>query len=84
MMELSLFQIAVSIAAGAVSFIAARIWSIVSNLQARDIQIAEKLSQLELLVVGNYVKRSEFDAIVKLLFEKLDKIDEKLSQKADK
>ena len=77
-MELSLFQIAVSIACGAVSFIAARIWSIVAGLQARDMQIAEKLNQLELLVVGNYVKRAEFDAILKMLFEKLDKIDEKI------
>ena len=84
MMELSLFQTAASIACAAIAFIGARIWSIVSNLQQRDIQIAEKLAQLELLVVGNYVKRSEFDALMKILFDKLDRIEEKLSHKADK
>jgi hypothetical protein len=39
---------------------------------------------MEVLVAGEYVKKSDFDTIMLRLFEKLDHIDAKLDRKQDK
>jgi len=43
-----------------------------------------KLQAIEVLVAGTYIKRDDFNDVIKVLFAKLDKIDEKLDAKADK
>lgn len=50
--------------------------------------LTAKVQAIELLVAGSYIKRDEFKSALKelggILFEKLDKIDNKLDSKADK
>jgi len=42
------------------------------------------LQAIEVLVAGTYIKRDDFNDVIKVLFAKLDKIDEKLDAKADR
>jgi len=59
-------------------------WDSLKELQAADKDLVEKVSRIEILVAGNYVKREEFDRVVERLFVKLDNIEIKIDAKADK
>ena len=59
-------------------------WESLKELRKQDQELAEKVSQIEVLVAGEYVKRSELDRAIQRIFDKLDIIDSKLSNKADK
>ena len=54
------------------------------DLRKADERLTEKVNKIEVVVAGEYVKREEFDRIADAIFNKLDKIYEKLEQKADK
>ena len=56
----------------------------VRDLQDADKRRADKVSSIEVLVAGNYVKRDDFDKSVEAIFRKLDRIEDKLDGKADK
>jgi len=56
----------------------------IKGLQTTDQMLITKLQAIELLVAGTYLKRDDFNDVIKALFVKLDKIDEKLDAKADK
>lgn len=56
----------------------------VRDLQEADKRLADKVSSIEILVAGNYVKRDDFDKSVQAIFHKLDRIEDKLDGKADK
>lgn len=60
------------------------LWNAVSDLQQADTKLAEKVSSIEVLVAGQYVKRDEFQGAINRLFEKLDAIEAKIDHKADK
>jgi len=59
-------------------------WDSLKELQAADKDLVEKVSRIEVLVAGNYVRREEFDRAVERLFVKLDSIELKIDAKADK
>lgn len=59
-------------------------WDSMKELQAADKELADKVSKIEILVAGNYVRREEFDRVVERLFIKLDHIELKIDAKADK
>jgi hypothetical protein len=59
-------------------------WDSLKELQAADKELVEKVSRIEILVAGNYVRREEFDRVVERLFIKLDHIELKIDAKADK
>ena len=59
-------------------------WDSLKELQAADKDLVEKVSRIEVLVAGNYVRREEFDRAVERLFVKLDSIELKIGAKADK
>ena len=69
---------------GILGFILHAVWDAVKDLQKADKEMAEKVSNIEVLVAGNYVKKEEFDQSIQRLFEKLDHIDEKLDGKVDR
>lgn len=46
--------------------------------------IAEKVHTLEVLVAGDYVKKSDLDTDIRRIFEKLDHIEAKLDQKVNR
>ena len=59
-------------------------WDSLKELQAADKDLVEKVSRIEVLVAGNYVRREEFDRAVERLFVKLDSIELTIDAKADK
>ena len=60
------------------------IWNAIKELQGSDKEILERVSSIEILVAGEYVKRHEFHKTVDKVLTKLDSIDEKLDNKQDK
>lgn len=67
-----------------IGFLLNAVWQAVKELQTADKQLAEKVSGIEVLVAGNYVKRESFDDALNRIFQKLDHIEEKIDRKADK
>lgn len=65
-------------------FIVKSIWDAVKDLQTSDKDLADKVSRIEVLVAGEYVKKDEFNSIMLRLFEKLDHIEAKIDNKQDK
>jgi len=56
----------------------------VRMLERTDDMIIEKVNRVEVLVAGEYVRREEFQDGIQRLFSKLDQIEAKIDQKADK
>ena len=50
----------------------------------QDQTLADKVARIEVLVAGEYVKKDEFERAIERLFDKLDHIEMKIDQKADK
>lgn len=67
-----------------IGFLLNAVWQAVKDLQSADKQLVEKVSQIEVLVAGTYVKKDEFMPQMNALFAKLDKIEDKIDKKADK
>lgn len=67
-----------------IGFLLNAVWQAVKDLQAADKVLTEKVSQIEVLVAGAYVKKDEFVSQMSALFAKLDKIEDKIDKKADK
>ena len=59
-------------------------WDSLQNLQQQDRDLAEKVGKIEVLVAGEYVKKDDFDRVIERLFDKLDHIELKIDNKADK
>ena len=56
----------------------------IDELRKADSMLADKVQHIEVLVAGTYVKRDDMDKLGSALFAKLDKIEAKLDEKADK
>jgi len=65
---------------GALSFLAGwllkNLHGSMRELREDNRQLAEKIAQINTIVAGQYVPRSEFDARIEAVFTKLDKIHE--------
>jgi len=59
-------------------------WDTLKDLQNADKDLVDKVSKIEVLVAGNYVRREDFDRTIERLFDKLDHIEMKIDQKADR
>lgn len=59
-------------------------WDSYKDLKRTDKELAEKVGNIEVLVAGQYVNRNEFNTVTNQIFAKLDRIIEKLNEKADK
>ncbi len=46
--------------------------------------MAKKLSEMEVLVAGEYVRKDDLDRHIDAIFKKLDRIEAKIDLKADK
>lgn len=82
------YQLLFNLAGGLAAFLGGW-WMKVLHESIRDLQdgekkLADKVSSIEILVAGNYVKRDDFDRSVQAIFHKLDRIEDKLDGKADK
>lgn len=73
------YQELFNIALGIISIIGGwtlrTIWDSMKELREQDLALSEKVSKIEILVAGEYVKREEFDKVVVRLFTKLDGIE---------
>lgn len=67
-----------------IGFLLNAVWQAVKDLQSADKELMKKVSGIEVLVAGAYVKKDEFGASVAALFAKLDRIEDKLDGKVDK
>ena len=65
-------------------FILKIMWDSYKDLKRTDKELADKVGKIEVLVAGEYVKRDDFDKVAGIIFSKLDKISDKLDQKADR
>ena len=83
-MSQDIFNIAVGVAGALGGWWLKVMHESLKELAAQDQRLAEKVGKIEVLVAGDYVKREEFDRVVQRLFEKLDHIENKLDNKADK
>lgn len=68
----------------AVAFILRVIWEGLRELQKADLELTSKVADVQLLVAGTCVKKDELDGVIKALFSKLDKIEDKLDKKVDR
>lgn len=73
----SMINLVISIAAGGYAFILKSMWD---SLRSLDQQVGN----LQVSVAGEYLKREEWKSDMQRLFDKLDAIEEKLDGKADK
>ena len=60
------------------------IWEAVKDLKVADERLASQVSDLKVLVAGDYVRREMFDRLSDAIFAKLDRIESKLDHKVDK
>jgi hypothetical protein len=82
------YQVMFNIVLGGFSFLAGfllnNIWSEIKQLQENERETTVRISAIEVLVAGQYVKRDEYRHDIEKLFEKVDSIISSLSAKADK
>lgn len=60
------------------------IWTAIRDLQSADSIMADKVSRIEILVAGKYVTRDEHMATSQRILDKLDQIEQRLANKADR
>lgn len=79
-----LFNIAIAALAFLGGWVLNTLWGSIKELQKADSDLATKVSSIEVLVAGQYVPREEFTLALNTLYNKLDRISDQLSSKADK
>ncbi len=59
-------------------------WSSLNELRTADARLTDKVQAIEVLVAGNYVTKIDLNNLTEALFRKLDRIEAKVDNKADK
>lgn len=59
-------------------------WSSLNELRSADARLTDKVQAIEVLVAGNYVTKVDLNNLTEALFRKLDRIEAKVDNKADK
>lgn len=83
-MDQNMFNIAVGIAGALGGWWMKAMWEALKDLKNADQELATQVSDLKVLVAGDYVRREMFDRLSDAIFAKLDRIENKLDHKADK
>lgn len=65
-------------------FLLKAVWDAVKDLQVADKELADKVKGIEVLVAGEYVKKTELEHVMDRVLNQLDRIENKLDGKADK
>jgi len=79
-----LFNIAVGFIMTILGWFLRVAWDSLAKLQQQDRELADKVARIEVLVAGEYVKKEDFERVIERLFDKLDHIEIKIDNKADK
>ena len=69
---------------GLIGFLLNAVWQAVKDLQKADKELTAKVTEIEVLVAGAYVKKDDLSKLSDAIFAKLDRIEDKLDGKADK
>ena len=69
---------------GLIGFLLNVVWQAVKDLQKADKVLAERVGEIEVLVAGSYITKTDFANVTDAIFRKLDRIEDKLDGKADK
>jgi len=69
---------------GLIGFLLNAVWQAVKDLQKADKELTQKVSEMEVLVAGAYVKKDDLSKLSDAIFAKLDRIEDKLDGKVDK
>lgn len=84
MFDQTLFNMLVGVTGFLGGFWLNTLWNEVKALRKTDVEIAEKVNSIEVLVAGNYVKRAEFESHMTQVYNLLRRIEDKLDSKVDK
>jgi len=78
------FNISILIIGALAGWVMRVMWQSVTDLQKSEKQLTHEISEIKILVAGDYCKKADMHELNKALFAKLDKIEEKIDRKADK
>lgn len=95
MEQQDLFNWVVTGAGALAGFLMHAMWQAVKDLQRSDKEITKKVSEIEVLVAGVYVRKDEMNVLSGAIFNRLDRfersmddkinrLEDHLSKKADK
>lgn len=84
MLDQQTFNIAIGVAGALGGWWMKAMWDALKDLQRQDQVLVSEISDLKVLVAGQYVKSEVFDKTITAMFAKLDRIEDKLNAKADK
>lgn len=79
-----LFDVAIGVIGVLGGWVLSTVWGAVKDLQDADKELADKVAAIEVLVAGRYITREEFNNTFNQVFERLDRIRDLISQKADR
>lgn len=79
-----LFNTAVTLAGVFAGWVLKSVTNSLRELQNADKDLADRVNDLQVSVVGGYVNRTEFSKSMDALFETLRRIEDKLDRKVDK
>lgn len=69
---------------GLIGFLLNVVWQAVKDLQKADKVLADRVGEIEVLVAGSYITKTDFTSVTDAIFRKLDRIEDKLNKKVDK
>ena len=78
------FNFAVALVAFLGGWVLRNLKESIDSLHEADSELTDKVQHIEVLIAGDYVKRSDLGQAVDALFKKLDQIEAKLDRKVDK
>tara|TARA_R110000787_G_scaffold36714_7_gene93577 strand:+ start:11368 stop:11631 length:264 start_codon:yes stop_codon:yes gene_type:complete len=78
------FNAIFTLSAVAFGWILNTMWGAVKDMQKADREIADKVAAVEILVVGKFVPRHEFMALMMEVKDGLRRIEDKMDGKVDK
>ena len=83
-MDQNIFNISVGVAGALGGWWMKAMWDALKDLKTADDRMAREVSDLKVLVAGQYVSKESFDKLSNAIFTKLDRIEDKLDRKVDK
>ena len=80
----SIFNIVLGALGALVGWMLNTLYNSMKDLTRADQVLSEKVQSIEVLVAGNYVKKSELEHILHKLDTKLDRIEDKIDRTQEK
>ena len=79
-----LFNIAMAGLGGIFGWLLNSIWQEIKELQSNEKKTTAEIAAINIVVAGDYVKKSEFTRVMDKLFDKIDDISKQINSKADR